>query len=171
MHSLRLEPTKWILIGTRTTYQATGDAGLGLGLGLGLGMSRQKTIATTREPATGSTYARPIWVPDKSQKGCIEHAQLVSTRPPADNKMATTCHVTPALRSHSNASTPAAIHVVALPPPWEHLRRQGRPLLVVPPEGKTQAYHDFIYIYFDGDFSRSSRRYCRMRVRPNSSKT
>ena len=26
MHSVRLEPTKWILIGTRTTYQATGDA-------------------------------------------------------------------------------------------------------------------------------------------------
>ena len=28
MHSVRLEPTKLILIGTRTTYQATGDAGL-----------------------------------------------------------------------------------------------------------------------------------------------
>ena len=27
MHSVRLEPTKLILIGTRTTYQATGDAG------------------------------------------------------------------------------------------------------------------------------------------------
>ena len=26
MHSVRLEPTKLILIGTRTTYQATGDA-------------------------------------------------------------------------------------------------------------------------------------------------
>ena len=26
MHSVRLEPTKMILIGTRTTYQATGDA-------------------------------------------------------------------------------------------------------------------------------------------------
>ena len=25
MHSVRLEPTKMILIGTRTTYQATGD--------------------------------------------------------------------------------------------------------------------------------------------------
>ena len=28
MHSVRLEPTKLILIGTRTTYQAPGDAGL-----------------------------------------------------------------------------------------------------------------------------------------------
>ena len=28
MHSVRLEPTKSILIGTRTTYQATGDAGI-----------------------------------------------------------------------------------------------------------------------------------------------
>ena len=28
MHSVGLEPTKWILIGTRTTYQATEDAGL-----------------------------------------------------------------------------------------------------------------------------------------------
>ena len=28
MHSVRLEPTKLILIGTRTTYQATGDASL-----------------------------------------------------------------------------------------------------------------------------------------------
>ena len=28
MHSVGLEPTKLILIGTRTTYQATGDAGL-----------------------------------------------------------------------------------------------------------------------------------------------
>ena len=27
MHSVRLEPTKMILINTRTTYQATGDAG------------------------------------------------------------------------------------------------------------------------------------------------
>ena len=27
MHSVRLEPTKLILTGTRTTYQATGDAG------------------------------------------------------------------------------------------------------------------------------------------------
>ena len=27
MHSVRLKPTKLILIGTRTTYQATGDAG------------------------------------------------------------------------------------------------------------------------------------------------
>ena len=27
MYSVRLEPTKLILIGTRTTYQATGDAG------------------------------------------------------------------------------------------------------------------------------------------------
>ena len=26
MHSSRLQPTKLILIGTRTTYQATGDA-------------------------------------------------------------------------------------------------------------------------------------------------
>ena len=26
MHSVRLEPTKLMLIGTRTTYQATGDA-------------------------------------------------------------------------------------------------------------------------------------------------
>ena len=26
MHSVRLEPTKLILIGTRTTYQAAGDA-------------------------------------------------------------------------------------------------------------------------------------------------
>ena len=25
MHSVRLEPTKWIVLGTRTTYQATGD--------------------------------------------------------------------------------------------------------------------------------------------------
>ena len=29
MHSVGLEPTKLILIGTRTTYQATGDAGSG----------------------------------------------------------------------------------------------------------------------------------------------
>ena len=29
MHSVRLEPTKLIWIGTRTTYQATGDAGIG----------------------------------------------------------------------------------------------------------------------------------------------
>ena len=29
MHSVRLEPTKLILIGTRTTYQATGDADCG----------------------------------------------------------------------------------------------------------------------------------------------
>ena len=28
MHSVRLEPTKSILIGTRITYQATGDAGI-----------------------------------------------------------------------------------------------------------------------------------------------
>ena len=28
MHSVRLEPTKLILMSTRTTYQATGDAGL-----------------------------------------------------------------------------------------------------------------------------------------------
>ena len=28
MHLVRLEPTKLILIGTRTTYQATGDAGI-----------------------------------------------------------------------------------------------------------------------------------------------
>ena len=28
MHSVRLEPTKLIFIGTRTTYQAAGDAGL-----------------------------------------------------------------------------------------------------------------------------------------------
>ena len=28
MHSVRLEPAKMILIGTRTTYQATGDADL-----------------------------------------------------------------------------------------------------------------------------------------------
>ena len=28
MHSVKLEPTKLILIGTRTTYQATGDAGV-----------------------------------------------------------------------------------------------------------------------------------------------
>ena len=28
MHSVRLEPTKLTLLGTRTTYQATGDAGL-----------------------------------------------------------------------------------------------------------------------------------------------
>ena len=28
MHSVRLEPTKLIWIGTRTTYQATGDAGI-----------------------------------------------------------------------------------------------------------------------------------------------
>ena len=28
MHSAGLEPTKLILIGTRTIYQATGDAGL-----------------------------------------------------------------------------------------------------------------------------------------------
>ena len=28
MHSVRLEPTNLILIGTRTTYQATGDSGL-----------------------------------------------------------------------------------------------------------------------------------------------
>ena len=27
MNPMRLEPTKLILIGTRTTYQATGDAG------------------------------------------------------------------------------------------------------------------------------------------------
>ena len=27
MHSVRLEPTKLVLIGTRTTYRATGDAG------------------------------------------------------------------------------------------------------------------------------------------------
>ena len=27
MHSVKLETTKLILIGTRTTYQATGDAG------------------------------------------------------------------------------------------------------------------------------------------------
>ena len=27
MYSMRLEPTKLTLIGTRTTYQATGDAG------------------------------------------------------------------------------------------------------------------------------------------------
>ena len=27
MHSVGLEPTKLILIGTRTTYQSTGDAG------------------------------------------------------------------------------------------------------------------------------------------------
>ena len=27
MHSVRLEPTKLIMVGTRTTYQATGDAG------------------------------------------------------------------------------------------------------------------------------------------------
>ena len=27
MHSVRLEPTKLILAGTRTAYQATGDAG------------------------------------------------------------------------------------------------------------------------------------------------
>ena len=27
MHTVRLEPTKPILIGTLTTYQATGDAG------------------------------------------------------------------------------------------------------------------------------------------------
>ena len=27
MHSVRIKPTKLILIGTRTTYQATGDAG------------------------------------------------------------------------------------------------------------------------------------------------
>ena len=27
MHSVRLEPTKLFLVGTRTTYQATGDAG------------------------------------------------------------------------------------------------------------------------------------------------
>ena len=27
MHPVRLEPTKLSLIGTRTTYQATGDAG------------------------------------------------------------------------------------------------------------------------------------------------
>ena len=30
MHSVRLEATKFILIGTRTTYQATGDAGYGM---------------------------------------------------------------------------------------------------------------------------------------------
>ena len=30
MHSVRFEPTKLILIGTRTTYQTTGDAGLRL---------------------------------------------------------------------------------------------------------------------------------------------
>ena len=28
VHSLRLEPTKLILVGTRITYQATGDAGM-----------------------------------------------------------------------------------------------------------------------------------------------
>ena len=28
MHSVRLEPTKLIFIGTRTTFQATGDAGV-----------------------------------------------------------------------------------------------------------------------------------------------
>ena len=27
MHSVRIEPTKIILVGTRITYQATGDAG------------------------------------------------------------------------------------------------------------------------------------------------
>ena len=26
MHSVRLKPTKLVLVGTRTTYQATGDA-------------------------------------------------------------------------------------------------------------------------------------------------
>ena len=39
MHSVRLEPTKLILIGTRTTYQATGDAG---GLGTINSMREQK---------------------------------------------------------------------------------------------------------------------------------
>ena len=27
VHSVRIELAKWILVGTRTTYQATGDAG------------------------------------------------------------------------------------------------------------------------------------------------
>ena len=40
MHSVRLEPTKLILLGTRITYQATGDVrDLGLGLGLGFDIS------------------------------------------------------------------------------------------------------------------------------------
>ena len=29
VHSVRIEPTKLILVGTRITYQATGDAGFG----------------------------------------------------------------------------------------------------------------------------------------------
>ena len=32
MHSVRLEPTKMILVGTQTTYQATGDAGNDAGM-------------------------------------------------------------------------------------------------------------------------------------------
>ena len=36
MHSLRIEPVKLILVGTRTTYQATGDAGACQELRVGL---------------------------------------------------------------------------------------------------------------------------------------
>ena len=59
MHSMRLEPTKLILVGTRTTYQATGDAGLkplddprGTAPARREGINRSKPEATPRREVT-----------------------------------------------------------------------------------------------------------------------
>ena len=48
MHSVGLQPTKLILAGTRTTYQATGDAGMGYhGISMGLLPCCNGTVITS----------------------------------------------------------------------------------------------------------------------------
>ena len=49
MHSVRLEPTKLILIGTRTTYQATGDSQSGKNAGNNKILTALTTTQTTSQ--------------------------------------------------------------------------------------------------------------------------
>ena len=59
MHSVRLEPTELVMIGTRTTYQATGDAGLYTHeTNAKKGMKKTSTTKSYEENSLKLRYAR-----------------------------------------------------------------------------------------------------------------
>ena len=61
MHSVRLEPAKLILVGTRTTYQATGDAGFPC--------PRKKWLGNTEHGTKGTITSSNQWLNGSSSLG------------------------------------------------------------------------------------------------------
>ena len=62
MHSVRLEPTKMILIGTRITYQATGDAGISYGGQTALLMGAHLSLRTCIHMSARQLSSRKIGI-------------------------------------------------------------------------------------------------------------